>query len=149
MTTKKKNKNKSASTKARYLAHAPGTKQHRKEFIETSAYINGVRDYNAKGERKGEQVIRALTKEEKEWLANFNAAYEHGVREAGENLGVKDWTEIDHRDYARKMDLMFMTRKDGKLIAYDLHELDRVTSEMEKDIDAENLQLEFKPRKEK
>lgn len=48
-----------------------GTTKARKDYIETS-YVNGVRDEN------GNEVIRPLTKEEKEWLTQFISETEHG-----------------------------------------------------------------------
>lgn len=48
-----------------------GTYRTRKDFIETS-YINGVKNEN------GEEVIRPLTKEERDFLSQFYAETEHG-----------------------------------------------------------------------
>jgi polygalacturonase len=47
-----------------------GTVRTRQDFIETS-YINGVKN------DAGEEVMRALTKEERQWLSQFYAETEH------------------------------------------------------------------------
>jgi hypothetical protein len=130
----------------KYLATAPGTKLHRVEFIETQKYINGVRN-----ERGGELVIRALNEEERAFLAKFNSTFEHGnFKDDFLELSSEERSEINHQDYARKSDLYFIAKSSGNLIQYDLHEYDKLTSEAEKDISAEDLKLNYleqKPKK--
>lgn len=123
--------------KEKFTATAPGVKTHRIEFIESQSYVKGVRD------EEGKMVIRPLNKEEREFLSNFNRVEEH-ANFSGEFLDLteKQRSSINHKDYARKMDLMYMAKKDGKLISYDIHEADRVLAEAEKDIEWENLELE-------
>lgn len=147
-------KNTSGSRKSRkqkkerqkFLATAPGTKLHRVEFIETHKYVNGVRN-----ERGGELVIRSLNDEEKEWLAKFNATFEHGnFQDDFMSLTPKQRSEINAQDYDRKNDLFFIARKNGALINYDVQEYDKFASEAEKDIAHEDLvlnHLEQKPQK--
>jgi hypothetical protein len=130
----------------KHLATAPGTKLHRIEFIETHKYVNGVRN-----ERGGEHVIRALNQEEKEWLAKFNATFEHGnFKDDFMSLTSEQRSEINAQDYDRRNDLFFITRKNGALINYDLQEYDKFESEAEKDISEEDLKLNYleeKPKK--
>lgn len=132
----------------KFLATAPGTKLHRVEFIETQKYINGVRN-----ERGGEYVIRPLNEEEKEWLAKFNATFEHGnFKEDFLELTEEQRSEINHQDYARKSDLYFTAKTSGNLIAYDLMEIDKISYEAEKTIEWDELKLDYledKPQKTK
>lgn len=130
----------------KFLATAPGTKAHRVEFIETQKYINGVRN-----ERNGPKVIRPLNEDEKEFLSKFNATFEHGnFDDDFLSLSEDQRSEINHQDYARKMDLMFVAKKAGQLITYDLGEYDKLTTEMETGIEPEDLLNEHlvdKPKK--
>jgi hypothetical protein len=136
-TSVSRKKKRQRKDKQKFLATAPGTKLHRIEFIETNKYVNGVRN-----ERGGEKVIRALNEQEKEWLANFNATYEHGnFKEDYFNLTEDEKSEINAQDYSRKNDLYFVAKKSGALIHYDLMEYDRFESEAEKDINHEDLKL--------
>lgn len=146
--SKEKKRKKKAGEK--FLATAPGTKLHRVEFIETQKYINGVRN-----ERGGELVIRALNDEERDYLANFNRTFEHANFDNNEeflNLSAEERSEIDHQDYARRMDLYFVAKSSGQLISCDIPEFDKITSEAEKDIEWEDLELSHldnkKPKKE-
>lgn len=145
MSDSRKKKQKKKQTE-KYLATAPGTKLHRVEFIETHKYINGVRN-----ERGGELVIRPLDESEKDYLAWFNSTFEHGVRnEDFLALSPEERSDIDHQDYARRSDLYFIAKSSGNLIQYDLHEYDKLTSEAESDISAEDLKLNYlesKPQK--
>jgi hypothetical protein len=121
----------------KFLATAPGTKLHRIEFIETNKYVNGVRN-----ERGGEKVIRELNDSEKEWLANFNATFEHGnFKDDFFDITDEVESEINAQDYSRRNDLYFIAKTSGNLIAYDLMEYDKFESEAEKDISAEDLKL--------
>lgn len=107
------------------------------EFIETDQYINGVRN-----ERGGEQVIRPLNAEERDWLARFNATFEHGnFQDDFMSLTAKERSEINAQDYDRKNDLFFIARKNGALVNYDLIEYDKFVTKAEKDISAEDLKL--------
>lgn len=130
----------------KFLATAPGTKLHRIEFIETQKYINGVRN-----ELGGELVIRAMNEEEKDYLAWFNANFEHGnFKNDVMELSPEERSEIWAKDYARRIDLYFVAKSSGNLIQYDLHEYDKLISESEKDISLEDLKLNYleqKPQK--
>lgn len=138
----KKTKRKKKETQ-KFIGTAPGTKLHRIEFIETHKYVNGVRN-----EKGGPLVIRAMDDYEKNFLANFNATYEHGQRnEDFLSLSQEERSEIDARDYDRKNDLYFVAKSSGNLIQYDLHEYDKLTSEAEKDISLEDLDLNYLDKK--
>lgn len=92
-----------------------------------------------------------MTDDEKAYLAWFNANFEHGnFKDDFMELSAEQRSEVNHQDYARKMDLYFLAKSSGNLIAYDLNEYDKLTSEAEKDISAEDLKLNYleqKPKK--
>jgi hypothetical protein len=139
--TKRQKKN-----KEKFLATAPGTKLHRVEFIETQKYVNGVRN-----ERGGELVIRPLDQTEREYLAWFNANFEHGnFQDDFMELTPEQRSEVNAQDYDRKNDLFFIARKNGALVNYDIGEYDKFIAEAEKDISMEDLKLNYlteKPKK--
>lgn len=169
-----------------------GTVKTRQEFIETD-YVDGVYD------SKGNQVMRPLTPEEREWLSQFYAETEHGnfkktqeieeqekihkalckemrhnkkrmtskqVLELKEEIDSvykklvhlraetntfytedEDRREIYTRDNKRREDVFNRAKATNHLISYDIPEFDQFTSKAEKDINVENLVLDYLVRK--
>lgn len=95
--------------------------------------------------------MRPLNEEEKEFLACFNAAFEHhNFKDDFFDISDEEKRELYNRDYERRSDLYFHAKSSGNLVYYDLHEYDKMVTKSEKDISLEDLKLNYledKPKK--
>lgn len=104
----------------RYLKRSKNLK-HRRYNIETE-YIDGVRDQD------GNEVMRPLTREEKEFLNKF---YKETVNAAPKDFypDDKDRKYIYEENNARNRDIYTKAKATGKLYVVDPSDLDKVSRE--------------------
>jgi hypothetical protein len=105
----------------------------RRDYIEPD-YINGVKD------SKGNQVMRALTNEEKDWLDQF---YKETVNADLRNPEFYKTKEEKKKIYgennARNRCLYNQTKKTGKLVKVDPKEYDKKTLKRLQGYDLEHV----------
>lgn len=112
----------------------------RQEYMDAHKYMNGIKD------DEGNQIIRALTEDEKEWLNKFYSEY-YGAnlkRDGSDLHNSEDEAvrkEIYHHNNARNRDLHGQAKKTRKLDNFDIDEYDRFVSERIKGLDTEHLML--------
>lgn len=89
-----------------------GTTRTRKDYIETT-YVNGVRDEN------GNQVIRPLNAEEREWLSQFVAETDHCNFKRTNELKDEEKTlkrlRMDYTEAKRRMNVDEMDDLNAKI----------------------------------
>lgn len=112
----------------------------RQEYMDAHKYINGVKDTD------GNEVIRALTDEEKEWLNKFYSEYYGAnIKRDGSDLhNTKDESvrkDLYHQNNARNRDLYGQVKKTRKLTNLDIDEYDRFVSEKIDGLDTEHLMI--------
>jgi len=139
---KNRNENKSKRRSSKKLA-ALDPKYNtmtRQEYMDAHRYMNGVKDKN------GNEVIRAMTEEEKEWLNKFYSEY-YGAnlkRDGSDLHDTEDETvrkDLYHHNNARNRDLYGQVKKTRKLTNLDIDEYDRFVSEKIEGLDTEHLMI--------
>lgn len=112
----------------------------RQEYMDAHRYMNGVKN------PKGEEVIRPLTEEEKEWLNKFYSEYYNAsLKRDGSDLhDTEDETvrkDIYGANNARNRDLYSYAKKTRQLVNFDKDEYDRFVSQKIEGLDTEHLMI--------
>lgn len=112
----------------------------RQEYMDAHRYMDGVRD------KDGNELIRPLTDDEKQWLNKFYSEYYNAnLKRDGSDLhDTEDEAvrkDIYHHNNARNRDLHGQAKKTRKLDNFDIDEYDRFVSERIRGLDTEHLML--------